>query len=164
MKKKMLTTLLALVMMVSVIPGASAAGAQPQDDSSTIFRDPNRYYYTTEYSDIIRTNTFIITPEEALLKDAIKGALSKAMASFLTMEIPDPTGCTTEAVEALFNYIYSKEPFARAGTYTVSTRFKTKYKVDYLNPSHKVKVDEWIVYGIYLLEYDDDYTYTIRMK
>lgn len=41
MKKKMLTLLLALVMMVSVIPGASAAGTQPQDDSSTIFRDPN---------------------------------------------------------------------------------------------------------------------------
>lgn len=75
----MLTTLLALAMMVSVIPGASAAVTQPQDDTSTIFRNPNRYYYVTEYTDYFKTTTITITEQDVATNQHLQNAISAGM-------------------------------------------------------------------------------------
>lgn len=179
MKKKMLTLLLALVMMVSVIPGASAAGTQPQDDSSTIFRDPNRYYYVTEYTDHFQSGIFIITPEEAEVKDWVKGKIAEGMGNIISGDLlglsensQDFRNILGSCVENFFAYVYSKEPYARHGIYFVSLRYKIKYKVDYLDPTNKVPVDKWLVSDIVLKRENqngipytvDEYSHTVHLK
>lgn len=163
--KKMLTMLLALVMMVSVIPGASAAGTQPQNDSSTIFRDPNRYYYVTEYTDYFKTTTITITEQDAATNQRLQNAASAAMGVFASGTNPIVGFAIGFAINEFVSFVYNGSPTARVGDYIVKTRYKTKYKVDYLDPSNKVATDTWVQFLFdYLGDNEDPYLTSYRLK
>lgn len=173
--KKMLTLLLALVMLVSVIPGASAAGAQPQDGANTIRRNPNRYYNVTEYSDFYGPVYFEVTPEDAASNLNYKNAIANAMKAVtkyaIETYVPERisnaiiTAAANSMIDAFTTYVYNENyPYARTGHYTVSAKIKTKYQVDSLDPSHKVKVDQWVVYNVYHQESKSTSTHTAHLK
>ena len=165
MKKKMLTLLLALVMMVSVIPGASAAGTQPQDDSSTIFRSPNRYYYVTEYTDYFKTTTITITEQYAATNQHLQNAISAAMGVFASGANPITGVAVNFAMNELISFACNGNPTARVGDYIVKTRYKIKYKVDSLDPSNKVATDTWVQFLFdYLGDSEEPYLTSYRLK
>ncbi len=175
MKKKLLTLLLALAMMVSVVPGASAAGTLPQDDISTIRRNPNRYYNVTEYSDYYGPVDFVVEPDDAAsnlkFKNAIAGAMKTVTKYAVKTYVPEVisstiiTAAANEIIDAFTTFVYYENyPYARAGHYTVSAKIKTKYRVDSLDPSHKVKVDQWVVYDVYHQESGSTSTHTSHLK
>lgn len=161
----MLTTLLALAMMVSVIPGASAAVTQPQDDTSTIFRNPNRYYYVTEYTDYFKTTTITITEQDVATNQHLQNAISAGMGIFASGVNPIAGFAIGLATNELISFACNGNPTARVGDYIVKTRYKTKYKVDSLDPSKKVATDTWVEFLFdYLGDNEDPYSTSYRLK
>lgn len=165
MKKKMLTMFLAFAMIVSVIPSTFAQSMQPQDSGNAILRNPNRYYYTTEYSDYFQSITLTIDEKDAAYSSHVQNVASAAMGVFAGGLNPIPTAAVSFAISEFVSFVAARSPIARMGTYVVSARYKIKYKVDSLDPTKKVPTDTWVEFRFELQGANEEpYTRLYRLK
>ena len=141
-----MSLLMAMVLILGVASPSFAAG-MPGGEEVEPFN--NRYYYTYETKPTGKTSTVTISKTEAFVKDTIKSIMAKGVAEDFT------------------NYIYSKEPYARAGTYTITTAKKYKYRVDRLDESKRYIETTWLVTSYEFVGFDnttDSYSRQVVMK
>lgn len=162
MKKRFVSFMLVMAMALGLVSSGFAASAS--NDSGPM-RDPNRYYYTYETKPWGKGAEITISEEQATVKDLIKAAMVEA----LLAAAGEATGLGTinGLGDKIADNIYGKEPFARAGTYKVSTEMEYKYQVDRLDKTKRSVVAKWFI-GHYELYQNgklvDSYSYKMPMK
>lgn len=167
MKKKLMSLLMAMVLILGVASPSFAAG-MPGGEEVEPFN--NRYYYTYETKPLGRTNTVTVTEEEAKDKDKVKGYIAECVGDIIEAGIPGESKkeeLVSGIAEAFVNHIYAQEPYARAGTYTVTLSMKYKYRVDRLDESKRAVETKWLVSHYDFVGLDgttDSYTRQVVMK
>lgn len=167
MKKKLMSLLMAMVLILGVASPSFAAG-MPGGEEVEPFN--NRYYYTYETKPTGKTSTVTISKTEAFVKDTIKSIMAKGVAEVVEAVVPGNQEMKEKAsgiAEDFTNYIYSKEPYARAGTYTITTAKKYKYRVDRLDESKRYIETTWLVTSCEFVGFDnttDSYSRQVVMK
>ena len=116
------------------------------------------------------SSTVTISKTEAFVKDTIKSIMAKGVAEVVEAVVPGNQEMKEKAsgiAEDFTNYIYSKEPYARAGTYTITTAKKYKYRVDRLDESKRYIETTWLVTSYEFVGFDnttDSYSRQVVMK
>lgn len=152
--KKMLTMLLALVMLVSVIPGASAAA--PDNTGNSVYS--NRYYYKTVTYDRFLSGSHKISQEDI---DSFDKALS--VAQFIVSK----AGIAGDVLNLTYNIGMAIYDMNVPGTMETYRTVKEKIKVDDLTKEEQVVETWWTVeFILYNTNGDkhNEQTHTIRIK
>ena len=163
MKKRFVSFMLVMAMALGLVSSGFVASA-PNDSGP--MRDPNRYYYTYETKPWGKEVEITVSETEAKVKDKIKALMVDALMSAFSSGTVTDLVISGIAGEFASN-IYSKEPFARAGTYKIWNEMEYKYQVDRLDKTKRSVVGKWLK-GHYSLYQNgklvDSYTYKMAMK
>lgn len=165
--KKFLSMILAAAMCLSLCVPAFAAHIPGSGEANS-----NRYYYVYEYSNYTTLGTITVTEEEAQAKDTLKSLISSDLGTLFLYFVPPGVtqtywnGVSYMTATQFFTWIYSKDPYARWGDYEISTRYRTKYRVDSLDGSRSV-ADKWVCTHYYLTQngtFIDEYEFCVRYQ
>lgn len=168
MRKKLFSTILFVAMCLTI--SSPVLAASHADD--VIQRNPNRYYYVYEYGNTIGPYDFEVSSDDASSEAAFRSRIIDGTSSFAGAWANAIGGdAASVAVEgfssALLDKMLPKSPFYRWGIYTITSRIKTKYRVDSLDTSKRVPEDKWLVSDCILKQNGkqiDTFTITLHLK